>query len=51
METMMSCQLHMNVDEADAERAGVPNLPSFAAQAAAVARRTARRCNSGACNC
>jgi hypothetical protein len=47
-----------------AERAGVPNLPSFVAPAAAVvgrpltpvsyagvARRTSRRCNGGAYNC
>jgi hypothetical protein len=47
-----------------AGRAGVPNLPSFVAPAAAVvgrpltpvsyagvARRTARRCNGGAYNC
>jgi hypothetical protein len=56
------CALALALDVA--ERAGVPNLPSFVAPAAAVvgrpltpvsyagvARRTARRCNGGAYNC
>jgi len=56
------CALALALDLA--QRAGVPNLPGFVAPAAAVvgrpltpvsyagvARRTARRCRSGAYNC